>query len=429
MKNRRFWEFRNATDDPDVGELLLYGPIAESTWWGDEVTPKQFKEDLDALGDVSEIRVYINSGGGDVFAGQAIHSILRRHSATITVYIDGLAASIASVVAMAGDTVIMPKNAMLMVHNPVAVVIAWMDAASSRKLADDLDKIRESIIAVYEGRTGLERERIIELLDAETWMTAEEALEDWFADEVEEAREIAASIGGGYLNINGQQFDLSRYRRVSSISARVPVLNGVVPDDVSRETAPEETPWSKLRLSDFTDESWDELDDAKKRRIAGHFAWTADMPPEKFGDLKLGHHRASDGAVVWRGVASAAARLDQTDIPDEDRPRVEAHLKSHYEQFDKEWPEDSTENATVTRRAITVEDVARWFDVPVEVLQEVIASNGGSEEPEEPPEQESGGQPATTTTPEQADTGLLSVYAARVQVNKNRMRRSASEDI
>src|SRR5690606_26641117 len=96
---RKFWQFRAAADDPKVGELLLYGEISDFTWWGDEVTPRQFREDLEALGDIDELRVYINSPGGDVFAGQAILSTLKRHKARKVVYIDGLAASAASVVA------------------------------------------------------------------------------------------------------------------------------------------------------------------------------------------------------------------------------------------------------------------------------------------------------------------------------------------
>lgn len=210
--SRKFWQVRAAADDPHVGELLLYGEISDVTWWGDEVTPKQFWEDLKSLGDIQELRVYINSPGGDVFAGQAIYSMLRRHTATKLVYVDGLAASAASLVAMAGDRVIMPRNAMMMIHNPWT--IAWGDANELRKIADELDKIRESLIAVYEDKTRMDRDRIIEMLDAETWMTAEEAVEMGFADEIEEAKAVAASVAGpGRLVINGVTVDLSQYKR------------------------------------------------------------------------------------------------------------------------------------------------------------------------------------------------------------------------
>lgn len=212
--SKKFWSFKNKEEG--IGELLLYGDISSSTWWGDEVTPKQFKKDLDALGDVSTINVFINSDGGDVFAGQTIYSQLKRHKATINVYVDGLAASIASVIAMAGDTVYMPKNAMLMVHNPWT--IAMGNAEEFRKLADDMDKIRESIITVYADKSGMENEKIIELMDAETWMTAEEALEYGFADEIEEEKQVAASLNGDFLLLNGQKMDLSRFKNAPKLA-------------------------------------------------------------------------------------------------------------------------------------------------------------------------------------------------------------------
>lgn len=379
MKGKaKFWQFRAQAEDPAVGELLLYGPISEVSWWGDEVTPKQFWEDLQALGGISELKVYVNSGGGDVFAGQAIYSMLKRHPARVTVYVDGLAASIASVVAMAGDRVIMPRNAMMMVHNPWAMVIGT--AADMRKMADDLDQIRESLIAAYQEKTDLSRRRLIAMMDAETWMTAEEAVELGFADELEEAKQVAASLRGSLLVVNGLEVDLSRFRNPpKSLLAPVPypaargslavrqiaaairdavkaitVKAGVVPSDVSTETAPEDTPWEAPDLEDFTDKNWDELTDEEKRRIAGHYAWAADMPPEKLGDLKLPHHRPSDGKVVWRGVAAAAQRLEQADIPAEDLEKVRRHLARHYRQFGKTPPWEQEEEASERRPPLAV---------------------------------------------------------------------------
>lgn len=214
-RRRKFWQFRAAADDSTVGELLLYGIIGADgdpmSWFFDEITPKRFKEELDALGDIDILRVFINSDGGDVFAAQAILSMLKRHKARTEVYIDGLAASAATVVAMAGDVIRMPRNAMMMIHNPWT--IAMGDAEGFRQLADTLDQVRESIIAAYGEKTGLERERLIELMDAETWMTAEEAVEFGFADEIEEAHTVAAAIRGRTLLVNGQEFDLSKFRR------------------------------------------------------------------------------------------------------------------------------------------------------------------------------------------------------------------------
>lgn len=205
----KFWSFRNEAGSK-TADLMLYGIISNYSWWGDEVTPKQFSEDLKALGDIDVLNVYINSEGGDVFAAQAIHSMLHRHKAEVRVYVDGIAASAASVIAMAGDKVLMPRNAMMMIHNP------WTwgagNAAEFRKLADDLDAIRESIVAAYKRKTSMDNDEIIALLDAETWMTAEEAVDKGFADEIEEDKQIAASIRNGVLNINGREVDLARYR-------------------------------------------------------------------------------------------------------------------------------------------------------------------------------------------------------------------------
>jgi ATP-dependent Clp protease protease subunit len=204
----KFWNFKGSGDKR--AELLLYGEISDTTWWGDEVTPKQFKADMDALGDVAEMDIYINSGGGDVFAGFAIYNMLKRHKAKKTVYVDGLAASIASVIAMAGDKIIMPENAMMMIHN--AWTIAAGNKAEFRKIADEMEKIDGSIAGAYAARTGKAEADIVALMDAETWFTAQEAADAGLADEVEASKKLAASVDGEFLSMNGLKFDLSRYK-------------------------------------------------------------------------------------------------------------------------------------------------------------------------------------------------------------------------
>lgn len=221
-KDTKFWDFKaKQTDTSNEGELMLYGDISSSSWWGDEVTPKQFKADLDALGDISNLNVYINSGGGDVFAGQAIYTMLKRHSATVNVYIDGLAASIASVIAMAGDIIHMPKNASMMVHNPWTVMMG--NSSDFRKMADDLDVITEGLIATYVAKTGMTREEIIPLLDAETWMSADDALKYGFIDEIEEEMKVAASLDSGFFICNNLKVDISNYKNFESIKQKIVV--------------------------------------------------------------------------------------------------------------------------------------------------------------------------------------------------------------
>lgn len=205
----KFWLFKAKTEDKPA-ELTLYGDISSTTWWGDEITPNTFKAELDALGKIDKLSIFINSGGGDVFAGQTIYSMLKRHKAEKTVFIDGLAASIASVIAMAGDKIVMPKNSMMMIHRAWTIGIG--NANDMRKLADDLDKVDSSIVSVYTDKTGKTNEEIIGLMDAETWMSAQEAVDNGFADELEEEVLLAASMNDDFLEIGKQRFELERYK-------------------------------------------------------------------------------------------------------------------------------------------------------------------------------------------------------------------------
>jgi len=399
---KEFWTFKAKSETE--GELLLYGNFSSSNWWGNEITPKQFKKDLDDLGDINTLNIYINSDGGDVFAGQAIYSMLKRHRAQKIVYIDGLAASMASLVAMVGDLIIMPANAMMMIHLPWTAAIG--NANDFRKLADDMDKILESMLVAYREKSGLKDEKLIELLDAETWMTAEEAIELGFADEIEQTKQLAASISDKKLFINGIEFDLSKFKNPPKVDSLSKFKAGVVPADVSREKAPEGESWEALTLSDFTDESWDDLSDTEKRRIAGHFAWANEMPPEKFGNLKLGHHRASDGAVVWRGVANAAARLNQTDIPEADKTKVRSHLGSHYRQFERTppWEDSTTQKVFNEGRTLSAANEQRITQAR-DLLDEVIDQLAKKEENQE-------GSQWTT---------LVDLYKQQIQLNRGKI--------
>jgi len=191
----KFWNFKNKGER---GELWLYGEISDTTWWGDEVTPQTFTEDLKNLGDIKDLDVFIFSPGGDVFAGFAIYNILNRFEGNITVHVDGLAASIATVIAMAGDKIVIPENASFMIHN------AWTFAAGNkndlREMADQLEMIDGQIVDIYATRTGKDKDEIIALMDAETWMTGAEAVENGFADELIENKKIAAKINVSLLD-------------------------------------------------------------------------------------------------------------------------------------------------------------------------------------------------------------------------------------
>ena len=338
----KFWQIKNISDDE--AEIVLYGEIySDGGLWLDEegniTTPRQFYDDLKALGDVKKLTVRINSIGGDIFAAQAIYTQLKSHKARVVAIIDGIAASAASVVAMAGDVVKMPNNALMMIHNPAMGMLGYFTADEMKKYAKQLEVVKEGIIHAYAGKTGLDAERISRMMDKETWMTGKEAKELGFVDEIL-FEDVPVAAHGEVLIMNGVRHDMSK------LSVPLPkIIDGVSPENVSMETADEDEPWEAPNLEDFTDKSWDKLTDTEKRRIAGHFAWAASMPPEKYGDLKFPHHRPSDGKVVWRGVANAAARLEQSNIPQADMNKVKNHLGRHYEQFDRIPPwEDKAEN-------------------------------------------------------------------------------------
>ncbi|WP_339194274.1 head maturation protease, ClpP-related [Paenibacillus sp. FSL P4-0176] len=191
-KNKKYWDFRAAVNG--IGELYIYGDIVSWAWDDEDTSANSFKRDLDNLGDITTLNLYINSPGGSVFEGVTIYNILKRHKARVIVYVDGLAASIASVIAMAGDEVRMPRNAMMMIHNPWT--FTWGNAAELRKAADDLDRIGGSMKESYLAKTGdkLEDTKLTELLDAETWLSAQECLDYGLCDVIEAANQTAASI-------------------------------------------------------------------------------------------------------------------------------------------------------------------------------------------------------------------------------------------
>lgn len=175
-------------------EISIYDEIG---LWG--VTAMQFIADLKAI-DALQIKLFINSPGGSVFDALAMYNALRQHPAEIEVVVMGVAASAASIVAMAGDKIVMPENAFMMIHNPLNM--AYGNADELREMADVLDKIAASLIATYAARTGMPDEDIKALLDAETWLSAAEAVEKGFADELQPALKVAACYDADRLPEN-----------------------------------------------------------------------------------------------------------------------------------------------------------------------------------------------------------------------------------
>ena len=184
---RKFW---NWVKNEDGRTLYFDGYIAQDSWFDDDITPKKFKAEL--LRDTGDIAVWLNSPGGDVFAASQIYTMLREYPGKVTVKIDGIAASAASVIAMAGTRVLMSPTSLLMVHNPFTVAMG--DSEEMRKAIQLLDEVKESIINAYAIKTGLSRTKLSNLMDSETWMNANKAIDLGFADGIlqDEKRQVPA---------------------------------------------------------------------------------------------------------------------------------------------------------------------------------------------------------------------------------------------
>lgn len=211
----KFWQVKNEVNGNS--EILLYGPIAgERSWWGDEVTPRSFAEDLESLGG-KDVTVRINSGGGDVFAAHAIHNQLVAYKGRVTVVIDGLAASAATIIAVAGDRIIMPSNALFMIHNPAIGLSDYYGADELLKAAEALNTIKGSIVAAYRKRCKASAEELAAMMDAETWMGAAECLEKGFVDEINGS--VTPVLNGNSLIVNSVQFDTCKFKNTDALKA------------------------------------------------------------------------------------------------------------------------------------------------------------------------------------------------------------------
>ena len=208
--NRRFWNW--VRNEDGTRTLTLNGTIAEESWFEDDVTPRMFRDELNA--GTGDVIIWINSPGGDCVAASQIYTMLMDYKGHITVKIDGIAASAASVIAMAGTEVLMAPTSLLMIHNPLTVAIG--DSEEMQKAIAMLDEVKESIINAYELKTGMSRAKLAHLMDAETWMNAQKAIELGFADGIL-TRDTGAPDG---IPINGYQF--SRRTVTNSLLSKIP---------------------------------------------------------------------------------------------------------------------------------------------------------------------------------------------------------------
>lgn len=200
VKMPKFLTIRQETDN-EPAEMSIDGEIVTDEWEDSDTSATGFRDALKSLGDVKTINLHINSPGGSVFEGIAIYNMLKQHQAHINVYVDGLAASIASVIAMSGDAIFMPSNAMMMIHNPWTFALG--NAAELRKQADDLDKITQSSVQIYLDKAGdkLDQDTLTQLMDDETWLSAKEAVDYGLADEVMPANQAAACLDKRFMQL------------------------------------------------------------------------------------------------------------------------------------------------------------------------------------------------------------------------------------
>ena len=180
MKNKKFWRWKNQASEQEERVLELYGTIAEESWFDDDVTPQMFRNEL--FSGKGPVTLWINSPGGDCIAASQIYTMLMDYPDEVTVKIDGIAASAASVIAMAGTKVLMAPTALMMIHNPATITMG--DHEDMKRAIEMLDEVKESIINAYEIKTGISRIKLSHLMDAETWMNANKAIELGFADDV-----------------------------------------------------------------------------------------------------------------------------------------------------------------------------------------------------------------------------------------------------
>lgn len=238
--NRKFWNWVRNEEPDSFGSnrtLCIDGEISDETWYGDEVTPKLFKDELNS--GKGNITLWINSPGGDVFAAAQIYNMLMDYPYDVTVKIDALAASAASVIAMAGTKVCMSPLAMIMVHNPATIAIG--DSEEMQKAIDMLSEVKESIMNAYEIKSGLSRNKISRLMDAETWMNAKEAVKLGFADEILFADGTVPGEGSKDDLSDGGEIEMLFSRKAvtdSLLSKLIPKRNKDVPEPKAQNEKP-----------------------------------------------------------------------------------------------------------------------------------------------------------------------------------------------
>lgn len=305
---KKFWEFRNL-EDGNRAELLLYGDISDTSWWGDEVTPKQFAKELNDLGAVSEITVRINSGGGDVFAAQTIGNLLEQNPAYVTARIDGLCASAATVVSSHCNKVIAANDSTYMVHPVKMGLRGYMDAETLKQYIAALDTIRENIVTLYAKKTCREKDEVAEWMDATSWWTGPQAKENGFVDELTDNEEDAV-----VENRNGVLF-------VNSVSMNLPFAEApaALQRKVARQTPPKDA-GPKFVQDSLVGNPAGQPANTKPAGQPGQVKEAQDMEPKTVDDLRKAYPALVD--QIEQAAAEKATKAATEAATNAERARI-----------------------------------------------------------------------------------------------------------
>lgn len=320
-----FWDFQNAAGD-DNAELYIYGDIvAEAPLWSDSVDAAKFSRELQDLGG-KNVTVHINSQGGDVFVAHAIHNQLVAYSGNVNVVVDGIAASAATIIAMAGTRITMPSNALMMIHNPAMGLDAHYTADELDKKANALRTVRQSIVAAYLKRVTVDKVKLEAMMDAETWLTAQECLDIGLADEIDGS--INSVLDGNNLIVNELKIDISNYKNKKG-------LVQCVSAPVNKPKGAEKL--SKSKLEEFLNALGLRIDDAPKTQPEAENAapeqvtdQTKPMDAEKIAAEAVAkeRQRTADLDAMQDGSPAVAAVIDAAkkngDTADDVKDYVEA---------------------------------------------------------------------------------------------------------
>lgn len=322
---KSWFHVRGAAETGGAPEILIYDEIGR---YG--VSAKAFDEELKALGSVTELTLRINSPGGDVFAGNAIFNMLKRwksrSGARIVVYVDGLAASMGSLIAMVGDEVVMPANAMMMIHDPATIAIG--NAGEMREAARFLDKVKAGMVLAYATKSGKGEDEISFIMEAETWFTAEEAVAQGFADVVEAAMDVAA------VHDAISSYNFTNAPDVEGINQEVDMTDK---NEAKGKAKPEDKAKPEAKA--------DEERRVEERRIAA-VCRQADLPAKAALDF------ITAGLTLAEVIDAIDAKAEEKDDEDEAKAESDEEDEAKAESDDDEDDEDDEESKAKKSKAL-----------------------------------------------------------------------------